>query len=132
MAAPAKVVTLAVLPAESDSFPNAARALTESLGRAHVAGVDRTQLSKVSLEVVQLSIECVEQSPACYQLVARSLSADRILFAQIARGPTHDQVKVTVSLFGLTDLFPRTAERVFASEQEAAEKANELVGEVAR
>jgi len=130
-AAPApKVVTLAVLPAESDAFPAAARATTDSLAHAHVTGVGRTQLSKVSLEVVQLSIECVEPSPACYQAVARSLSADRLLFAQIEPGRKRKQLKVTVSLFSLDDPLPHSAERVFASEQEAAQKVGELVGEV--
>ena len=127
-----KVVTLAVLPAESDSFPAAAKAVSDALAHAHVTGVDRTQVSKVSLEVVQLSIECVEPSPACYQLVARSLSADRILFAQIAPGPKQHQIKVTVSLFAMNDLFPHTAERVFASEKEASEKVGELLSEVAQ
>ena len=131
-ATPAKVVTLAVLPAESAAYPTAAKAITDALSHAHISGVDRTQVSKVSLEVVQLSIECVEPSPACYQLVARSLSADRILFAQIAPGPKHDEVKVTVSLFAMTDLFPHSAERVFASEQEATDKVGELLTEVAR
>ncbi len=127
-----KVVTLEVLPAESDAFPAAAKATTDSLSRAHVTGVGRTQVSKVSLEVVQLSIECVEPSPACYQAVARSLSADRILFAQIAPGPKRKQLKVTVSLFAVDDPLPHTAERVFASEQEATQKVEELVSEVAR
>ena len=53
---PPKVVTLAILPAESDAFPTAAKAATDSLAVAHVSGVDWTQVSKVSLEVVQLSI----------------------------------------------------------------------------
>lgn len=127
-----KPVTLAVLPAESSDFPAAAKAVTDALAHAHITGVDRTQVSKVSLEVVQLSIECVEPSPACYQFVARSLSADRILFAQIAPGPKRKQLKVTVSLFAMTDLFPHTAERVFASEQEATAKVGELLAEVTR
>jgi hypothetical protein len=127
-----KVVTLAVLPAESNDFPNAAKAITDALAHAHISGVDRTQVSKVSLEVVQLSIECVEPSPACYQLVARSLSADRILFAQIAPVPKSKELKVTVSLFAMTDLFPHTAERVFTSEQEASDKVGELLTEVAQ
>lgn len=126
------MVTLAVLPAESDAFPKAAKSVTDALSHAHVTGVDRTQLSKVSLEVVQLSIECVEPSPACYQQVARSLSADRILFAQLAPGPKRNEIKVTVSLYAMTDLFPHTAERVFASEQEASDKFSELLTEVAR
>ena len=127
-----KVVTLEVMPAESDAFPAAAKAVTDWLSRARVSGVDRTQVSKVSLEVVQLSIECVEPSAACYQAVARTLSADRILFAQIAPGPKKKQLKVTVSLFAINDPFPHSAERVFASEQEAEQKMGELVSEVTR
>ena len=68
-------VTLAVLPAESVSFPRAAKAATESLAAATVSGVDETQVSKVSLEVVQLSIECVEQTVECYEKVGKSLAA---------------------------------------------------------
>jgi len=129
---PPRGVILAVLPAESDAFPAAAKAATDSLSHAHVSGVDHTQVSKVSLEVVQLSIECVEPSPACYQAVARSLSADRLLFAQIVPGPKKKQLKVTISLFALNDPLPHSAERVFTSEQEATQKIGELVAEVAQ
>ena len=129
---PPKVVTLEILPTESDSFPQAAKATTDSLAHVHVTGVDRTQMSKVSMEVVQLSIECVEATPACYQAVAHSLSADRLLFAAIAPGPKRKQLKVTISLFAPGDSQPHTAERVFATEKEATEKIGELVSEVAR
>lgn len=125
-----KVVTLEVLPTESDAFPQAAKATTDWLSKARVSGVDRTQVSKVSLEVVQLSIECVEASPACYQAVARSLSADRILFAQIAPGPKRKQIKVRVSLFAIGDPLARSAEAVYTSEKEAEQKVGELVSEV--
>lgn len=132
-APPPKVVTLAVLPAESDSFPVAAKAATDSLSRAHVTGVDRTQVSKVSLEVVQLSIECVESTPACYQAVGKSLAADRLLFAQIAPGPKKKQLKVTVSLFDVQVATPpKTAEKVFTSEKDAESGIDALVTEVAR
>src|SRR5438477_10604748 len=63
----------AVLPVDSDAFPIAARAATERLRRARVRGLDEPQVSKVSLEVVQLSIECVERTPACYERVGKSL-----------------------------------------------------------
>ncbi len=130
---PPKVVTLAILPAESDAFPVAAKATTDSLSRAHVAGVDRTQVSKVSLEVVQLSIECVEATPACYQQVGKTLAADRLLFAQIAPGPKRKQLKVTVSLFDVQVAGePKTAEKVFTSEKDAQSGIDALVGEVAR
>src|SRR5689334_8889584 len=59
-AAPAKTTRLVVLPAESLAFPRAAKATTESLMQARVDGLGVAQVSKVSLEVVQLSIECVD------------------------------------------------------------------------
>jgi hypothetical protein len=130
---PPKVITLAVLPAESDAFPKAAEAATESLSQAHITGVDRTQVSKVSLEVVQLSIECVEPTPACYQAVGKTLAADRLLFAQIAPGPKKKQLKVTVSLFDVQVAAPpRTAEATFGSEKEATTKIGDLVAQVTR
>ena len=130
---PPKVVTLAILPAESDAFPAAAKAATDSLAQAHVSGVDRTQLSKVSLEVVQLSIECVETTPACYQAVGRSLAADRLLFAQIAPGPKKKQLKVTVSLFDVQVAAPpKTVEAVYKTEKEASSKNRRAVTEVTK
>ena len=132
-APPPKVVTLAVLPAESDAFPVAAKAATDSLARVHVPGVDRTSVSKVSLEVVQLSIECVEATPECYQAVGKSLAADRLLFAQIAPGPKKKQLKVTVELFDVQVAAPpRTAEKVFTSEKDAQSGIDALVAEVAK
>jgi hypothetical protein len=132
-APPPKLVTLAVLPAESDTFPVAAKAATDSLAKAHVTGVDRTQVTKVSLEVVQLSIECVEATPACYQAVGKTLAADRLLFAKIGPGPKRKQLKVTVSLFDVHDPSPpKTAEKVFTSEKAAETGLDELVGEVAK
>src|SRR4051812_39355627 len=64
-----KPVRLVALPAESEAFPNVARAATDSLSRAQVRWLGAAQVSKVSLEVVQLSIECVDSSASCYQAV---------------------------------------------------------------
>src|SRR4051794_11223199 len=89
----------AVLPAESDSFPIAARAATERLRRARLRGFLEPQVSKVSLEVVQLSIECVERTPSCYEAVGKSLAANELLFAEIDEGPKKQSIKVTVTLF---------------------------------
>jgi hypothetical protein len=124
-------VTLAVLPAESDDYPRAARALTDSLNDAKIGGIDRKELSKVSLEVVQLSIECVEPSPKCYAEVGKSLAANRLLFAQIAKSHRH-HVQVTVTLFDVDSLEPRTTQKSFASEQEATAGIKELVAEATR
>lgn len=134
-AAPAQAtaakVTLAVLPAESVAFPHAAQAATQSLAAATVSGVDETQLSKVSLEVVQLSIECVEQTTDCYAKVGKSLEANRLLFAQLAPDG-NKQVKVTVTLFDVDAREPKQAEKVYASEREATKGVADLVAEATR
>ncbi|HTL32354.1 MAG TPA: hypothetical protein VL326_04490 [Kofleriaceae bacterium] len=127
----ASKVTLAVLPAESDAFPKAARAVTESLERASVSGVDERNVSKVSLEVVQLSIECVESTPACYRAVAKTLSANRLLFAQIS-AEKKKAVKVSVTLFDVDAANPRTAEKVYPNEKAATAGVGDLVSEATR
>jgi hypothetical protein len=124
-------VTLAVLPAESDAFPKAARAITDSLARADVSGVDSRQVSKVSLEVVQLSIECVEPTASCYAAVGKSLSANRLLFAQIEPGGKK-QLRVKVTLFDVDARNPRSAEKVFPNEKAASDGIGELVTEATR
>lgn len=130
-ARPAPRVQLAVIPAESDAFPRAAAAVSESLAAASVRGVDEKRVSKVSLEVVQLSIECVEQTPACYEAIGRSLSANRLLFARIDRGAAKRQVKLTVTLFDVdARRTTRTQNKAFASDAAAAAGAAALVTEV--
>ena len=124
-------VTLAVLPAESDKFPTAAKAITTSLADATIAGVDDKQVASVSLEVAQLSIECVEPTVVCYTKVGRSLSANRLLFAEI-EVEDRKRLKVTITLFDVDARKPRSVRRVFANEKEASEKIGELVGEVSR
>lgn len=124
-------VKLAVLPAESAKYPDVARALTSSLAKATVAGVDRTEVSKVSLEVVQLSIECVEPTVDCYAKVGKSLAANRILFAQLAPGGKH-QVRVTVTLFDVDTRAPKRTQKVFATEQDATRGIADLVAEATR
>ena len=125
-------VQLAVLPAESDAFPGAARAITASLTAAKITGAD-THVSKVSLEVVQLSLECVEPTPVCYDAIGRSMSANRLLFARIDGGATKRELKVTVMLYDVdAKATARTAEAVFASESEAAAGAGALVDKVAQ
>ena len=125
-------VQLAVIPVDSDAFPRAARALSASLTAAKVSGVDETTVSKVSLEVVQLSIECVDPTPACYAAIGRSMAANRLLFARIDR--THQRgLKISVTLFDVdAKAAARTAEKVFASEDAAAAGAAALVAEATR
>jgi hypothetical protein len=136
-------VKLAVLAVESNKFPKVAAAATQSLAKVELTGwaygVDEVQVAKVSLEVVQLSIECVEQTPDCYAAAGKTLSANRLLFAQIAtEAPVagiskvkhkHD-IKVTVTLFDVDKNAPtKTAMRVFPTEKEATAGIDTLVAE---
>jgi hypothetical protein len=129
-AAAEPALTLAVLPAESAKFPQAAQAITDSLAKANVSGVGKKQVSKVSLEVVQLSIECVEPSPKCYAAVGKSLEANRLLFAQVSGSKHH--VSVSVTLFDVDAGSPKTAKRTFANEKAATTGVADLVAEATR
>jgi hypothetical protein len=127
--------TWAVLPAESDAFPIAARAATERLRRARVRGMDEPQVSKVSLEVVQLSIECVERTPGCYERVGKSLvpPANELLFAEIDEGPKPESVKVTVTLFDVdSKQRKKAAIKVFASEEDVVWGVADVVAEATK
>src|SRR5438270_2983601 len=84
--APPPKVRVAVLPIESDAFPRLAETINRQLHDVRVRGVDETFVSKVTLEVVQISIECVDPSASCYSAVGRSLSSDRLLMVQLAGG----------------------------------------------
>jgi len=123
----------AVLPAESDAFPIAARAATERLRRARVRGLEEPQVSKVSLEVVQLSIECVERTPDCYAKVGKSLAANQLLFAEIAEGPKKQSIKVTITLFDVdTQQRKKAAIKVFASEEDVVWGVADVVAEATK
>ena len=126
-------VQLAVIPAESDVFPKAAQAVSASLAAAKVSGIDQTQVSKVSLEVVQLSVECVDPTSTCYEAIGRSRSVNRLLFARITGGARTRQLKIVVTLFDVDGKAAmRTAEKVFATEGDATAGAAALVAEVTR
>jgi hypothetical protein len=130
-AAPATRTQLAVLPAESDVFPVVARAVSAELAAAKVGGMDEMRVSKVSLEVAQLSIECVEPTTACYQAVGRSMSANRLLFARVDPGAGARQLKLTVTLFDVDgSATRRTQAQVFATEQAALAGMAALVAAV--
>jgi hypothetical protein len=131
--APEAKIQLAVLPADSDAFPAVARAVTAQLAAVRITGVDVTRVAKTSLEVVQLSIECVDPTDACYVAVGRSLVANRLLFARVDAGPTRQAPRVTVTLFDVdAHAARRTTERQYATEDEATAGAAALVAEVTR
>lgn len=74
-----------------------ARALNEELSRAKPAGTVSSTKAAVSMEVAQLAIECIQPTPECYGAVARSLNADRLMWAQVA--PADQKIRITVLLF---------------------------------
>src|SRR5262245_13728261 len=77
-APPAKPrIKLAVLPVDPDQYPQIAASLNKALQDVKVKGIDDYFLSKVTLEVVQLSIECVQPTSECYSAVGKSFSANR-------------------------------------------------------
>ena len=130
---PRPQVQLTVIPAESDAFPRAAQAVSELLSSARVTGVDARSVSKVSLEVVQLSVECVDPSDACYQAIGRSMAANRLLFARIDAGAARRQLRVIVTLYDVdAKSAKRTAEKLFVNEDQAVAGVAALVAEATR
>ena len=89
---------LAVLPADSLLFSDIAVALDEQLARARVTGVGPMVRAKISMEVAQLSLECVSATDECYTQVGKFLQVDRLLWGQIARDSQTTGVKVTIVL----------------------------------
>lgn len=101
-AAPVKPrVKLAILPVESDAFPHLAAGINTQFHDVQLTGIDDYFISKVTLEVVQLSIECTDATPECLGSVGKSLSAQRLLYGHItstAKKPTKRKVPVTVTV----------------------------------
>lgn len=128
---PSAKVKLAVMPAESPDFPKAAKAATESLAGANVQGVDETEVRKVSIDVVQLQIECLDPTPACYSAAGKAISADELLFAKISGAKK--QVDVTVTLFDVDrSKVKHEAHDSFASEDLAIAGIPKLVAEATK
>ena len=134
--AEANRVKLAVLPVESDLWPRASRELNRQLRDVHVSGIDDYFLSKVTLEVVQLSIECVEPSPTCYAAVGKSLTAQRLLIAQLQPGkgtPHHPHVHLTITLFDVeAGQAVNVVDRYFKNESETVAGISALLDEATR
>lgn len=128
--APIAKIKLLTLPTESDAFPAIASAATTALGHAHVNSVDEQATTKVSIEVVQLSIECVDPSASCYEAAARSLSANKLLFAQV--DVDGKKPKVSVTLFDRANRAVKTVAHTFATEADAVAGLDGLVAEATR
>jgi len=126
-------VKLAVLPVDGDAFPQIAASLNKSLHDVKVKGVDDYFLSKVTLEVVQLSIECVQPTSDCYSAVGKSLSANKLLLGHIAavgKRKRDKSVRVTITLFDVdSGEAANVVDRVYKTPELASQGAQDLVAE---
>jgi hypothetical protein len=117
------------LPVEPQVAPEVARAINERLDRLQVPGAASCSRAPVSLEVAQLAIECIEATEVCYGKVARSVGADRVLWAELAAGqPPAKTIRVALVLFDAgAGAVVQRAERTFDGETEARAGIAELV-----
>jgi hypothetical protein len=123
-------IKLAVLPVESDQFPKVADSVNDALREVRMDGIDDYFLSKVTLEVAQLSIECVEQSNECYSLVGKSMAANKILMASVLGGGKHrhERVRLIITLFDVdTGQAQNVVEQLFKNAELASSGAAEMV-----
>ena len=126
-------IKLAVLPVDGDTFPQIAASLNKSLHDVKVSGVDDYFLSKVTLEVVQLSIECVQQTSDCYSAVGKSLSANKLLLGRVVpvgKRKRDKSVRVTITLFDVdAGEAANVVDRVYKTPELASQGAQDLVAE---
>lgn len=134
-APPRPRIKLAILPLDDDPFPQIAEALNSALRKVQVKGVDDYFVSKVTLEVVQLSIECVQPTSACYRAVGRSLAANRLLLAHVAsvgKRRRDRSVRVTITMFDVdAGEATNVVDHVYKTPELAAGGAADLVLEAA-
>jgi hypothetical protein len=127
---------LAVLPVdEEQQLAQVARSVNRAFRDVKVAGIDDYFLSKVALEVVQLSIECVQPTSECYVAVGKSLSANKLLMAHIAqvgKRKRDKSVRLTVTLFDVdAGEAVNVVDHVYKTPDLAADGAAELVAQAA-
>jgi hypothetical protein len=121
-------VRMAVLPVENDAYPKVAERINEAFKTARLRAVDDYFRSKVTLDVVQLSIECVDASPACYTAVGKSLNANVLLMAHIQKRP--HGLRVVIKVFNVDTSSPlHQVDRVFRKQDEAVAVIPQLVAE---
>ena len=121
-------VKLAVLPSDSLLFADVASALDRQLAEARPSGVGPMVRGKVSMEVAQLTLECVAPTDECYTQVGRFLQVDRLLWGSIARDPQSAGLRVTVVLLDVRrGAAVARAEEIFAKSDAAIGGLRKLV-----
>jgi hypothetical protein len=116
------------MPLEATVSPEVASTVNQRLAGLVVAGVTEKFQAPVSMEMAQLAIECIERTPACYGKVGRSVGADRLAWAEVARANKRDaSVTLRVSLFDVGGgAVVRQAARTFPNPKAAREGAGAL------
>jgi hypothetical protein len=124
---------MAVLPLDATDYPAIAQSLNNVLHDVKVKGVDDYFLSKATLEVVQLSIECVEQTAACYAAVGKQLGANKLLLGHITAAGKRKRdksVRVTITLFDVDGgATLNMVDHIYRTPEAASQSASELVAE---
>jgi hypothetical protein len=122
-------VRLAWMPLEASVSPEIASAVNERLAGLAVAGVTEKFQASVSMEMAQLALECIERTPACYGKVGRSVGADRLAWAELARASKRDaSVTLRVSLFDVRgSAFVQQGSRTFPNAKAARDGAAALL-----
>ena len=124
---------LAVLPVDEDQFPAVAKSINRAFADVKVAGIDDYFLSKVTLEVVQLSIECVQPTSACYAAAGKSLGANKLLIGQVVgvgKRKRDKAVRITVTLFDVdSGEAVNVVDHLYKTSDAAASGAGDLVTE---
>jgi hypothetical protein len=128
-AAPARAqVRIAVLPPDMLLFSDVAAALGDRLAHAEVSGTGPLVMEKVSMEVAQLSLECVSPTDDCFAKVGKYLQVDRLLWGQIDHDGDSAGVKVTVVFLDVGEAVSvGRAERTFPEPAAAILGLKELV-----
>jgi hypothetical protein len=120
-----------VLHAESERFPKAAQRANDAMRDARLAGFDPPQVASISIEMLQLSIECIDPTVTCYETVGKTLEVNQLLFTEITPGRKRKQVKVRVRLFDVDNRRLRGDEtKVFPSEAAAENGLDALIAKV--
>jgi hypothetical protein len=127
-------IRVGVLPPDALPFGEVAAALGRGLEGALSAANGRrvrgseVVAAKVSMEVAQLSLECVSPTNDCYAAVGRFLQVDRLLWGQAVRDGDASSVKITVIHLDVGRRIPLgRAERTFTDQVAAVEGVQAVV-----